>query len=52
MISPIVQYPRDQILQSDEDMGWKISVPDEMPLQGPFIVNGGKIFGGFLFFKF
>ena len=39
MTSPIVQYPRDQILQSDEDMGWKVSVPDEMPLQGPFIVN-------------
>ena len=41
MTSPIVQYPRDQILQSDKDMGWKVSVPDEMPLQGPFIINVG-----------
>ena len=37
--SPIIQYPRDQILQSHEDVGWKVSFPDEMPLQGPFIVN-------------
>ena len=22
---PIVQYPRDQILASDQDMGWKVS---------------------------
>ena len=52
----IVQYPRDQILQSDEDMGWKVSVPDEMPLQGPSIINASlkvemnKKSGRFLFF--
>ena len=56
MTSPIVQYPRDQILQSDKDMGWKVSVPDEMPLQGPFIINASlkvemnKKSGRFLFF--
>ena len=38
---PIVQYLRDQILASDEDMGWKVSMPDDIPLQGPFTVNTG-----------
>ena len=36
---PIAQYQRDQILASDEDMGWKVSMPDDIPLQGPFTVN-------------
>ena len=38
---PIVQYPRDQILASDEDMGWKVSMPDDIPLQGLFTINAG-----------
>ena len=39
--SPIVQYPKDHILQSDEETGWKLSHPGEMPLQGPFTINAG-----------
>ena len=38
---PIVQYQRDKILASDEDMGWKVSSPDDIPLQGPFTINPG-----------
>ena len=59
MTSPIVQYPRDQILHYDVDMGWKVSAPDETPLQGPFIINAGlkvemttKNLEDFFFFKF
>ena len=40
--SAFVQYSRDQILQPDEDIGWKVSVPDDMPLQGLFTVNPGQ----------
>ena len=36
---PIVQYLTDQILASDEDMEWKVSSPDDIPLQGPFTIN-------------
>ena len=59
MTSLTVQYPADQVLQSDEDMGWKVSVIDEMPLQGPFIINAGlkvemttKNLEDFFFLKF
>ena len=38
---PIVQYPRDQILASEEKMAWKVSMLDDIPLQGPFTINDG-----------